>query len=562
MSERGIAIHLHRLLQSDQSATSVTYLDRRGRAAAPLDAISLLQKTRARARVIEANVPAGSTVLLVMPFGSEFLLTLLGCLYAGVVAVPVPDPGSSVSFQRLDGIVLETKPAAVLCTLSNRPLLTEHFAKRAFTSALLAMDVLATDAGSLDNPNREPVCAGLSQSPEKTVIVQYTSGSTRHPRGVALSGSNILSNAALVRERWRLTPDKDLLINWLPHYHDMGLMGGLLYPLLMGGPSVQMSPLAFVQHPMSWLRTIAKFRGTVSGGPAFAFGLCLDTVTPEDLEQLDLSCWQTAFCGAEPVPASLMERFRRRFSTVGLDPRAVYATYGLAEATLLVAGEREWAGEDESVGNDGALLEASRLTPETRSSLLIVNPETCLPLDDGVAGEVWVKGPSVASGYLARTDESEAEESPLFGHIHDSPEKFLRTGDLGWIGPAGLHISGRLKDVLIVNGVNVSAVDVEWLAGEVHPCLNPLAAAAVLLAPNGLEEAALVIEVKTDTAIPVDRHDLEEQIRRTVRGACGIDLSLILIVKRGSLERTTSGKVRRQPIAARLREGWRYPEAL
>ena len=556
MSEPGIASRIYDILSKSDSAATITYLNRRGQAAKPLAAQSLLEMAMARAYVIEETVPVGSTVLIVMPFGPDFLLSLLGCFFAGVTASPLPDPGSSTSFQRLDGIVLANPPAAILCTAANMSLIARHFEAQGLNLPLLVMD------GPSMESSREPRCAGLRQPPGETVIVQYTSGSTRVPRGVALSGQNILSNAALVSERWRLSADKDLLVNWLPHYHDMGLMGGLLYPLLMGGPSIQMSPLAFVQHPANWLRTISKYRGTVSGGPAFAFGLCLDAVTDEDLEDLDLSCWQTAFCGAEPVPSVLLKEFRSRFARCGLDPKAVYASYGLAEATLLVAGEREWPGETASVENDGATLEACRLAPETRKHIRIVDPDTCISVADGVAGEVWVTGPSVACGYLTHDDDQSRENDTFSGVLKDGPQRFLRTGDLGWIGAAGLHISGRMKDVLIANGNSISAVDVEWLAAEFDPALNPLAAAAVSVTRDGPDDVALLIEMKTDFVTLQDRQSVEDHIRRAVRGAYGIELHTIGFVRRGSLERTTSGKVRRQSVADRLRAGYQYPEAL
>lgn len=562
-----LAARIDEVLRQGERVTTVTYLDRRARLAEALSPACLRERALARASILEAAVPAGGTCLLVMPAGPEFLTTLLGCLYAGIVAVPLPEPHLETNGERLDAVLADSGAAAILCTAANLLLLQQHFATpegRSPPCALLTMDAMETNAG----PGREPVCAGLQGSPDDTVIVQYTSGSTRHPRGVALSSRNIQVNAAIVFDEWQLQQDADVTINWLPHYHDMGLLGGLLYPLLGGGSSVQMPPVTFIQHPLRWLQTVSEYRGTVSGGPAFALSLCLDTISNEHLRGLDLSCWKTLFCGAEPVSADLLQRFRTKFAGAGLEPAAVFGSYGLAEATLFVAGRRAdlggaAAGTADVVHGETPRLEPSHLSPVTRALLQIVDPATCLPLSDGAVGEVWVTGASVSRGYVQQAGSGPTGGELFHAHLRGSDETYLRTGDLGWIGSAGLYISGRMKDMLIANGANVAAVDVEWLAAACHPGLNPLAAAAVALAlEEGTETSALLIEVKTPAVRLEDPAVLAETIRRAVRATFGIELRLVQFVTRGALERTTSGKVRRRRVAARLREGHQYPEVL
>ena len=552
-----IALRLQQVFQQWPDQSLVTWLDRRGRPVQVFTGSLLLQECLTRAAMLESAVPPGTSCLLIMPAGPEFLLTLLGCLFAGVIAVPLPEPSSGAHVERLSGVLQTSGVSAILCVSTNAEALSALLGGAASDTPckLLAMDVAERAA-------QPAVCAGLHNSPDETVIVQYTSGSTRSPKGIALSSKNILANAMLVRDEWRL-PAGTVSVSWLPHYHDMGLLGGLLYPLLIGEGfhSVQMSPLAFLQHPMRWLQAISHFRAAVSGAPAFALGLCVDHITDDQLQQLDLSCWHTAFCGAEPISVDVLQRFRLRFSPAGFDPGALYATYGLAESTLFVAGHRLWPEDPAPQEAVDTRIAPSRLSEQTRAQFLIVDPESLQRVPDGTIGEVWVAGPSVSSGYVSAelaNDEASAFDAALPG---DSTA-YLRSGDLGWIGPAGLYISGRRKDMLIANGVNVAATDLEWLAAEQEPLLNPLAAAAVALTVDqGSEGAALMIEVRTSSGTVSQPAAVADRIRRSILARYGIHLQRIEFLKRGSLERTTSGKIRRARVAEQLRAGHTYPQA-
>ncbi|MGI4980256.1 MAG: AMP-binding protein [Janthinobacterium lividum] len=535
----------------------VTWLDRRGRPVQVFTGSLLLQEAMVRAAMLEAAVPTRASCLLVMPAGPEFLLTLLGCLFAGLVAIPLPEPSSGAHAERLAGVLQTSGASAVLCVSTNSDtlaaLLTE--ARPETNCQLIAMDVA-------ERTNDLPACAGMLHEADETVIVQYTSGSTRSPKGIALSSRNVLSNATLIQQEWRLAPGT-VSVNWLPHYHDMGLLGGLLYPLLIGEGfhSVQMSPLAFLQHPMRWLQAISEFRAAVSGGPAFALGLCVDHITDDQLRQMDLSCWKTAFCGAEPISMDALERFRLRFHPAGFEADALYATYGLAESTLFVAGHRLWPGEATPQKPGQTRIAPSRLSARTRALFRIVDPETLQPVPDGTIGEVWVTGPSVSCGYLPA--ETGTDEVSTFGvTLPGDTIAYLRSGDLGWVSSTALYISGRRKDMLIANGVNVAATDVEWLAAEHEPLLNPLAAAAVALrVDEGCEGAALMIEVRTSNAALPQPSALADRIRKAVHATYGIDLRQIQFLRRGSLERTTSGKIRRSKVAEQLKAGHAYPQA-
>lgn len=342
-------------------------------------------------------------------------------------------------------------------------------------------------------------------------------------------------------------------VNWLPHHHDMGLMGGILYPLLAGGYSVQMNPLEVVRRPATWLQAITDYRATFSGGPAFAFADCLARIEADEAASLDLSSWERAFCGAEPIPAGLLPAFRRRFSAHGLRPESVYACYGMAENTLFVAGEPERCDSSASASTFEHTTQPCQLNDETRDMLRIVDPERGSCVLPGESGEIWVSGESRGYGYLGLRDETSANfEARL---TEDRARSWLRTGDLGIIKDKQLWIVGRIKDILIVNGRKLAAAELEWLAADAHEALNPLAAAAFQLDASGSSEAVLLIELRSGHARPECIETVCRSIGLRALGEWGVRLVDIRVLERGSLQRTTSGKIRRQAIAAAYRQG-------
>ncbi|TRX75187.1 fatty acyl-AMP ligase [Pseudomonas mangiferae] len=551
-SEPNLAQRIEQNLLLTRTDTIATYLERGERIGEQLDGATFRERVLHLAAHLEQRLPEGSRVLLVIPPSLDCTLALVACLYAGVIAAPLPVPVANAHRERLDAVIADADASAVLCTRESAQVLLQQYdgERRSLLPTLLDLDALAEAPLPLGGH-----CRGLARAFDDDILVQYTSGSTRQPRGVRLSGRNVVSNAALASERWRLGAHT-VSVNWLPNYHDMGMMGGTLCPLLWGAPCIQLSPLAFAQKPLRWLRAISQFGATLSGGPAFAFALCVDAIAESDLDGLDLSSWQVAFCGAEPVPAGLLPRFRARLARAGLDPAAVHACYGLAESTLYVAGERAWDGASMSLAGDGR-TEPNRLAPSTRATLRIVDPASGQAVADGEEGEIWVAGPSVSAGYLNQPEESRA----TFGaRLEDDPRAFMRTGDLGTLNGDTLSVTGRLKDVLIAQGRNTAAVDLEWLAADLHPALNPMAAAAFQLASDD-PRVALLIELRGGQAAPDDAQQLAEAIRARIGATFGLDLAWMRVVKRGSLERTTSGKVRRQTVAARVRAGHHYPDA-
>lgn len=487
--------------------------------------------------------PGRHVVVLVLPAGEAFLVALLAGLLDGALAVTAAaQPRRGSRTQGLGHIVADSGASAVICEAAARERIIDTL-KAADGGA--GVPVLA-----VDDAEERPVAAprrGWHGDAEMPAIIQYTSGSTRLPKGVCLTGANILANCAEVQRGWGLGADARV-VNWLPHYHDMGLLGGILYPLLSGVWSAQMSPFDVVRDPAFWLRTISTHRGTFSGGPAFAFADCLKRVRDDDLEGVDLASWERAYCGAEPVPAGLPDAFQARFARYGLRSGAVFACYGLAETTLFAAGAPE-APAPPPATTAGRTYPCA-VPPVLAGGIRIVDPETATPLPEGAVGEIWLSGLSVAQGYLGR--ETETQATFVDADLGGGPARWLRTGDLGVLGAGWLSVTGRLKDVLVVNGRKIAAAEVEWLAAGQHSSLDPHGAAAFQPAGGDPGTAVLLIERKDGSAVADagTLADIRLRIVRAVLGEWGLHLADVRILPRGALERTTSGKIRRQAIAA------------
>ncbi|MFP2926241.1 fatty acyl-AMP ligase, partial [Pyxidicoccus sp. 3LG] len=398
-------------------------------------------------------------------------------------------------------------------------------------------------------------------------FLQYTSGSTGSPRGVVLTHANLLHNSHAIQRCFEHDSNSVGVI-WLPPYHDMGLIGGILQPLHVGFPVVLMSPLDFLARPMRWLQAVSRYRATTSGGPNFAYELCVRKATPELVSQLDLSSWSLAFNGAEPLHPATLQRFRETFAPCGFRPEAVYPCYGLAEATLIASGGRKAALPlQHSVRKDA--LEANEAVPVSSTDagaltlvgcgtrlpdqeLLIVEPQGRLPLPEGRVGEVWLRGPSIARGYWNRPEETEAT---FHARRADDPAAgpYLRTGDLGFLRDGELFITGRLKDLIIVRGRNHYPHDLERTAVACHAALRPGCSAAFGVEATGGEQLVLVQEVDTRKAF--DAAALTEAIREAVAAEHGVVLHAVVLIEPGSLPKTSSGKVQRRATRAAWLEG-------
>ena len=493
---------------------------------------------------------SGERALLLYPAGLDFIAGFLGCLYAGVVAVPVYPPRRNRSMERIQAIADDAEAKVALTTTEVLSRVGGLINATPHLKQLTWLDTCQLPEG-LDAQWQHPDIHG-----ETLAFLQYTSGSTGTPKGVMLNHANLVHNSALIAHAFEHTRSS-VGVFWLPSYHDMGLIGGILQPIYVGRTNVLMSPMTFLQKPFRWLSAISRFRATTSGGPNFAYEYCVEKITPEQRKQLDLSTWRLAFNGAEPVRAETLRRFAEAFAPCGFRPEAFYPCFGLAEATLIVSGGfvvnppviRSFDsaalthGKVQQVtsGRAGAreLVGCGQTLPDQK--IVIANPETKATCAADEIGEIWVSGPSMAQGYWKRPDFTEAMFHAHLSDTGDGP--FLRTGDLGFKLEGELYITGRLKDLIILRGVNYYPQDIELTVYRCHPRLRVDSAAAFALEKNGREQLVIVAEV--------ERHkqgqfaEVFQTVRRAVAGEHDLNVDAVVLIRAGSVPKTSSGKIQR-----------------
>ena len=533
------------------SYQAITYLRRGESEDTSFTFQELADASQSWARAFLGTNHSKDPVMLVYPPGPEFFIAFFGCLFAGVIAAPLPVPRPGESLRRLQQIVRQTRFGTLVSTRAALASITRN---ADVTNTLGPTRMLChEDLASADGTDSAQL-PGLTIHPENPVLVQFTSGSTRAPHGVAVSSRSLFENAELCTESIRCY-DQRCLVSWLPHHHDLGLFGSLLYPLMKGTRTVHMAPHAFVQRPVRWLKAISHYRANISGGPPVGFELCNRSISDDMLDGIDLSCWDTMFCGAEPVFSAPIEKFFQRFGATGLSRRSFAPVYGLAEATVFVAGTNRGDHPLPPPSDAAGRREPCLLTAKSRRQIRIVDPVTLRELPPSAPGEIWVHGPSVALGYL--TDRL---ESPPQFHARTEPDDgtdHLRTGDLGFMEGDWLYITGRIKDLLIVNGANVHAADVEWIAAECDSRLNATAATAFQREDGASGDVILLIEIHEKAMAPAESTTLANQIRAKVLAETSVSLHTIDILSRGALPKTTSGKVQR----SRAREDFIMREA-
>ncbi|MEP7010069.1 MAG: amino acid adenylation domain-containing protein [Acidobacteriota bacterium] len=524
-----------------------------------LTCAGLSARARSIAAALREHCEPGDRALLLYPAGLELIAAFFGCLTAGVMAVPAYPPRPRRDPQRLAAIARDAAPSVVLT--ESRILA----ATRQAASTVPELDRLPWLA--IDTlPGTEAVFDPVD--PEAGAFLQYTSGSTATPKGVVVTHANLMHNEELIRRAFGQGPES-VIVGWLPLYHDMGLIGNVLQPLYCGGRGVLMSPGAFLQRPRRWLEAITRYRATTSGGPNFAYELCLQKIGPQDLAGLDLSSWQVAFNGAEPVRAETMERFAEAFATQGFRRSAFLPCYGLAEATLFVAGAPQGAaGAGRSFAaaplEEHRVVAAGPLEADARQlvscgpvwggqRLVIADPETGAACPAGRVGEIWISGPSVAAGYWGNLS---ATELSFRAHLADEPAgpSFLRTGDFGFLDGGELFVTGRLKDLIILRGRNLYPNDLELAAERSHPALRAGSGAAFSIDREGEGEESLVLVYE------VERHseDLEgiaDAVRRGVGEDQDVRIADLVLVRAGTIPKTSSGKVRRRECRTRYLAG-------
>lgn len=495
------------------------------------------RRARAIAASLQAIGPEGERALLLYPPGIDYITAFFGCLYAGMVAVPVYPPEPTRLNRSLPRLQAIEKNAGASIVLTISMILGMVDAIFELAPDLKVPKWLATDnleAGLQDRWKASKL------SPQTLAFLQYTSGSTGDPKGVMLTHENLLYNEEIIKNAFSHS-DQSIVLGWLPPYHDMGLIGIILQPLYLGVPCILMSPLAFLQHPIRWLKAMSRYKATTSGAPNFAYDLCVRKVSSKEREGLDLSHWDLAFSGAEPVRAETIERFSEHFKPCGFRREAFYPCYGLAEATLIVSGGlKTKAPIVESFKNGNFMVGCGKTLGDQR--IEIVNPETCIPCAPGEEGEIWVSGKSIAQGYWRHPEETQRTFGATLKDTGEGP--FLRTGDLGFLKDGELFVTGRIKDIIIIRGQNLYPHDIELTAERSHPSLRPGCGAAFSVESDGEERLVIVHEV--DTRQPVDLASLIKNVRRAVAENHQVHVHEIVLIEPRSLPKTSSGKIQRR----------------
>jgi amino acid adenylation domain-containing protein len=499
--------------------------------------LSLDQDARAVGAHLQEAGCAGERVLLAFPPGIPYISAFFGCLFGGAAAVPVYPPSSSRhnrTSTRFQAIAADCQPTAVLTTVQLRDVVQRLFPR---THVIATDDVRPGDASRWREPD-------ISAS--TLALLQYTSGSTSTPKGVMVSHENLLYNQRSIQALCH-HDENSTFVGWLPLYHDMGLIGNIMQPLFIGAECILMSPAAFLQRPLRWLSAISRYRAHTSGGPNFAYDLCVRKITEDERCTLDLSSWRVAFNGAEPVRAESLAAFARTFAGCGFHARAFFPCYGLAENTLIVSGGW-WGGEPEPANgrkpSNGHASQSKSASvscgrPALEQRVAIADQETLLPCPEGRVGEIWVSGSSVATGYWNQEEET---LRTFQAYTRDGRGPFLRTGDLGFVREGNLFVTGRVKDLIIVRGRNCYPHDLE-LTAEQTGLVRPGCSAAFSLDGDGEERVAIACEVDriqaTDVEIAI------ESIRRAIAEEHEVQVAVVILLRKGGCPKTTSGKVQR-----------------
>ena len=508
-------------------------------------------RARTIAAALQASAGLGERAVLLFPSGPDYVAAFFGCLYAGVIAVPAYPPESTRRHhqERLLSIIADAEPRLLLTSSGLR----DSLGQIQEAPPLLCVDELHSESAA------GWVAPDLQD--DDIAFLQYTSGSTALPKGVQVTHGNLVANELLIRRGFGidLNPD-DVIVSWLPLYHDMGLIGGLLQPIFSGVPCVLMSPAYFLGRPLRWLEAISQYRGTISGGPDFAYRLCSERVSESALERLDLSHWRVAYSGSEPIRLDTLERFAEKFARCGFTPNNFFASYGLAEATLFVAGgtrgqgipalrldEQALAANRAEPGQGSAIMSCGTSQPE--HGVLIVEPHTLAELADNCVGEIWATGPSIAHGYW-RNPEATAKT-----FVQHAGRTWLRTGDLGFMRDGEVFITGRLKDLLIVRGHNLYPQDIEQTVEREVEVVRKGRVAAFAVNDQGLEGIGIAAEISRSVQKILPPEALIKAIRQAVAEAYQEAPCVVVLLNPGELPKTSSGKVQRSACRTRLADG-------
>ncbi len=524
----------------------------------------LHQRAGEIAQCLRQRQLVGERVLLLFHSRIDYITAFFGCLYAGVIAVPVYPPRNNYHAERVLAIAHDAQARTVL---TMQYLRADIEAKMAALSADAALEILAVDGPEMVSSS---VYMNREQLPEQVAYLQYTSGSTGTPKGVMVKHGNLIQNC-LYSAKAQGLPEGRCFVAWLPIFHDLGLVHGICLPLTLGGTAVFMPSPVFVQKPLRWLKAISRYRAVYTPAPNFAYELCATKITAVEAATLDLSCWQVALNGAEPIALSTLNKFRAHFAASGFDPATFSSGYGLAETTLLVTSgkhgemtpvlylDAEEIKQDKVVllNPDDPLAKAQVssgwIMPDPH--VKIVNPNTMLECNGTEVGEIWVSGSSNCAGYWRRAQESVETFAATLAATGDTC--YIRTGDLGFAHAGQLYVTGRLKDLIIIRGANHYPQDIERTAEDAHPALRKggWAAAFTLEDAPDAPQLVIVIEVERTERKKVDATEAGLAIMRAVTEKHGIDVDLVVLIDPAGIPKTSSGKIQRRPCKAMMLAG-------
>lgn len=491
-----------------------------------------------------------NVAVLVYPSGLEFLIAFFACMYAGVVAVPVSVPRRNRTADRLQNILIDSKPKLILTTESISEAFPEDIVKNG------KIQIIATDRYAYSSNN---YLLGDKDYRSSISFLQYTSGTTNQPKGVVVTHRNIVSNQQMIQKAFG--HDKNTIFGgWLPLYHDMGLIGNILQPLYLGIPSILMSPVSFLSKPYNWLKLISDYRVTTSGAPNFAYDLCVEQIALDELSSLDLTSWNVAFNGAEHIQAKTIRNFSKKFAVCGFRENMFFPCYGLAEATLFVSGA-DLNNRPKVLRVDKALLEKKEILSYPTSSsnakelvsvglrpdnetVIIVNKDTNQRCEVGIVGEIWINGDNVAYGYKDKSDATQELFKACLANDYETT--FLRTGDLGFIDHNNeLFVVGRCKDLIIINGRNIYPQDIEITVCELSKCIATNGCAAFSVMDEDVEKLVVVVELKRTAMRLVNYTEMIKEIKRSILIEFQIDVYTVCFVKPNRVPKTSSGKIQR-----------------
>lgn len=514
------------------------YIGKEGEITEQLHYHELHQHVLAASHLLSSKFPVNARVILLLPAEAAFVCSFLGALHAGIIAVPTPISYSEPGINRILSIMRDCAASGIITNAKTYKMLFQR--KNDASSALQEYDA---EWIFTDDLMAAPVASGAIRRHKEsieTAYLQYTSGSTSQPKGVMISHSNLTANLRAINNCFGRTAE-DTSVTWLPHYHDMGLVDGLLSPLFTGGTGFVISPLLFITKPALLLQTISTYHAGFCGGPGFGLDHCLARIPQEQLDALDLSSIRVLYVGAEPIRISTLERFAAATQSAGFRKNSLVPSYGLAEATLAV-----------SLHLNGTPTTYRKLTdtkevvacgpPVEFTEVSIVDPVSNLSLPDGKEGEIWVKNDGIAGGYWEKPD---ATKATFQAYTSSGEGPYLRTGDLGFMENGLLFITGRTKELIIIRGVNYYPQDIEEVVSESHPDIQPNAAAAFSVETDQGEALMIVSEVRRVTQTPDDEKIIKNKMAQSVGLAFGLIPHEIVLIQPGKLPKTSSGKIQR-----------------